>query len=244
MLIYPIGSTKACSEAVLQLQRNGFSFTDHPAPEITHLLLDVPSFSPTGLLRSGENLGHVLSMLPPSVCVIGGNLDHPMLSGYRKMDLLCDPMYLGINAGITADCALRLAGSRMNRTFSDTSALVIGWGRIGKCLAEKLRALGCSVTVAARKPMDRGVISALGYSALPVDALSAKISAFQLIFNTVPAFLPIESIPDSCTAVELASSQGLPALNSIPARGLPGKMAPCSSGKLIAESIQRLLKEE
>ena len=45
-------------------------------------------------------------------------------------------------------------------------------------------------------------------------------------------------------AVELASTPGMAGDNIISALGLPGKMAPESSGKLIAETFLRLSKEE
>lgn len=244
MLIYPIGVTKACAFACSILSRQGFRFTDHPCPEITHLLLDVPSFQPDGLLRGGIALDPVLSMIPQNVHIIGGNLDLPVIAAYHKTDFLKDPFYLAQNADITADCALRLASEKLDRTFADAPALVIGWGRIGKCLVRKLQALGCSVQAAARKDSDRAMIRTLGCDSLSIEELPRKIQDFHLIFNTVPAPLPDMAIPESALAYELASVPGLSELHAISARGLPGKMAPYSSGKLIAETISRLNKEE
>ena len=45
-------------------------------------------------------------------------------------------------------------------------------------------------------------------------------------------------------AIDLASEPGMQGKSVIPARGLPGKYAPESSGKLIADTILRVLKEE
>ena len=52
ILMYPIGSTDACGFAAAYLKQTGVSLTDHPSPEVTHLLLDIPSFSPISLCVS------------------------------------------------------------------------------------------------------------------------------------------------------------------------------------------------
>ncbi len=244
MLLYPIGTTAACSVACSVLKQRGVSFTDHPCPEITHLLLDVPSFSSDNKLRCGGQLEPVLSMIPPSVHVLGGNLNIPCLDGYIKTDLLQDTYYLARNAEITSDCALRLAGTKLTRTFSDTNALVIGWGRIGKCLSRKLFLAGCRVTIAARKIEDRAMIRALGYDAVSIEEMPLCIGMYNLIFNTVPHSLPHLNVPEDTLVYELASVPGLSADSVIIARGLPGTLAPVTSGKLIAECIIKLCLEE
>lgn len=247
VLIYPRGSTDACVQAAFFLKHAGFCLTDHPCPETTHLLLDVPSFDAAGRLRGGEDLGRILEMLPPVVTVIGGNLHHPALAEHNTFDLLQEPVYLANNAAVTAECALRLAGSLLPTIFSDSPALVIGWGRIGKCLAKYLSALGCPVTVAARKASDRAMIGALGWNAIDIPEISKILPNTRLLFNTVPApILPADMLNThkNCIKIDLASIPGLSGSNVVSARGLPGKYAPESSGKQIAQAIIRRLKEE
>ena len=108
VLFYSIGSSESCQYASSFLSKSGFPITDHPSPDVTHLLLDVPSFDADGNLRDGTDLKHLLRMLPKTITIIGGNLNAEYLSGYRKMDLLQDPLYLAKNAAITAECACRL----------------------------------------------------------------------------------------------------------------------------------------
>lgn len=237
MIFYPIGETEACRVAAEQLSEHGIPLTDHPSPDVTHLLLDVPS-------RINSSLETLLRMLPPQVHIIGGNLGAAGLEKHRHTDLLTDPFYLAENAAITADCALRLAGSHMDMTFSGCPALVIGWGRIGKCLAKKLRALGCDVSVAARNVSDRAMLQSLGYRAVPIDAIAQELQPGTLVFNTVPHPLPDAVIPDGCIALELASTPGLSGGNIIDGRRLPGRLAPKSSGKLISKTILRRFQEE
>lgn len=239
MCIYPIGSTKGCTYAAKLLAEKGIPVIDHPSPEVTHLMLDVPAFRPDGQLRGGGDLEQVLPMLPPHITILGGNLMCPALEGYRKVDFLQDADYLAQNAAITADCALRLAGNHMAHTFADASALVIGWGRIGKCLSRLLKQVGCAVTVAARSPSDRAMAQALGYEVIAIPEIPKYLPTASLLFNTVPIPILDTPIPSGCTALELASQPGIPRENTIPAGGLPGRLAPESSGRLIAKTILR-----
>jgi len=240
LLLYPVGTSESCRYASSFLEKAGFSLTDHPCPEITHLLLDVPS-------KESEGLEGLLRMLPDSVTVIGGNLTQDSLKHYRTVDLLKEPYYLAANAAITAECALRFAAPYLKTTFAGSHALILGWGRIGKCLAQLLSACGCSVTVAARKESDRAMLKALGFGAVDFPEITGVLTHCRILFNTVPDLPPDNHFPDNWTkgiAIDLASHPGMQCSSVIPARGLPGKYAPESSGKLIAESILRLIKEE
>lgn len=245
--IYPIGCSDNTRYAGSLLKQAGFTLIDHPSPEITHLLLDVPSFDANGFLRDGTDLKKHLRMVPGNVTIIGGNLQQDYLINYQTMDLLKDPYYLAKNAAITAECALKVASPYLKTTFSESPALILGWGRIGKCLARLLSALNCPVSVVARKKSDRAILEALGYRSLDFSDMIQSLDHYRILFNTVPDLTLYGNLPDSrnsIIAIDLASYPGLQGDNIIPARGLPGKYAPESSGKLIADTILRLLKEE
>jgi len=222
------------------LKHTGIAVTDHPSPEVTHLLLDIPSFNDQGMLPDGSDLRNHLERLPQSITVIGGNLQHPQLHGYQILDLLKDNDYLAQNAAITADCAIRVAGNHLETAFHDTPVLILGWGRIGKCLAQMLKSLGSQVTIAARKESDRAMIHALQYTAVDYSAANKDVGKYPLIFNTVPE-LVLTAVVDNSIAIDLASKPGITADKVIAARGLPGKLAPESTGRLIANIIKRRL---
>lgn len=246
ILVYPVGNTQACRYAAAFLHDFGIHLTDHPMPEVTHLLLDVPSFDTEGNLRGGGSIASILERLPETITVAGGNLAHPALAGYLTADLLQDAQYLARNAAITADCALQVAAPRMSATFADSPALVIGWGRIGKCLGQLLRALGSRVTIAARKEADRAMIQALGFEAVDIPEIISILSRCRLLFNTAPEMVLPKGILDlykNCLPIDLASKPGMEGANVLWARGLPGIYAPESSGRLIAETFLKLNKE-
>lgn len=246
ILLYPIGTSRSCHYAQRFLHSAGCPLIDHPAPEITHLLLDVPSFRKDGLMHSGTDINTLLPMLPKTITIIGGNLRHPGLELYNKIDLLQNPAYLAENAAITAECALQAAAPHMNITFREASVTILGWGRIGKCLAKLLKGFGAKVTVVARKEHDRAMLTALGYQALDFPQVSSTLENCDLLFNTISNAPLSEGEISSFKngiAIDLASEPGLHGKSVVPARGLPGKYAPESSGKLIAETILKSFKE-
>lgn len=223
-IFYSAGQTDALGYCVNILQQKGCCFAAAPCREVTHLLLDVPFKSP-------ELLSELLDQLSGEVTIIGGNLQVP---GYKTVDLLQDPLYLAENANITAHGAVKLALNHLPVTLQDLPVLVIGWGRIGKCLARLLRQMGAAITVAARKETDRAMLTALGYRAV---ALTDN-SHYRLIFNTVPSAIATH-FPEDCLKIELASVPGLAGDNIINGRALPNRCAPESSGQLIARSVLR-----
>ncbi len=244
--IYCAGNTAALSFARQNLLQQGFEITPQPAPDVTHLLLPVPSLEADGRIRGGGIPAHILAELPDDVTVVGGNLQDIALYGYATMDLLRDSQYVAANAAITADCAIRVAREQMDCIWHHCPVLVIGWGRIGKCLAHQLSAMGADVTVAARKESDIAVLRALGYGAENSLALSRKLSRFRIIFNTVPAAVLSQAQCKACDPnsikIELASKPGIADPSVISALGLPAKYAPETSGKLIADTFIRLLQ--
>lgn len=237
-VFYIDGSSPALAFAAEYLRFRGQRVATNPSENVTHLLLPVPVNIPQDVMNT------LLAQLPPEVTVLGGNLDS--CTAARKLDLLKDETYLAENAAITADCALRLAGEHLGVVFRQCPVLILGFGRIAKCLAQNLSALGASVTVAARKEADRAIGSALGYHAADWEHLA--LAHYRLILNTVPApVLTAEKLQvcrQDCVKIDLASKRGMDGDTVLWARGLPGKMLPESAGKLIGETVLRLIAKE
>lgn len=242
-IFYPATRSPALTAVAETLKSKGYGVVSRPCEGVTHLLLPVPSFDADGTIKGGGDLDELLSILPKNITVVGGLL--PEIPGYKTMDLLKEPSYLAQNAYITAHCAIRLAMLRLPVTMRGCKVLIIGWGRIGKCLTRLLRALEADLTVAARKESDRSMAKALGYAAIPPEEMADELDQYRLIFNTVPApILSAEQAADCnarCLKIDLASIPGIDAPDVLWARGLPGKYAPESSGVLIAKTAIRLL---
>lgn len=213
----------------------GIHTTDRAGPDVTHLLLPVPSFS-----ESDTYLAHILAELPDHVIVSGGSLHSPLLEHYRVVDFLQDPFYLAENAGITARCAMRIIEAHIDN-IRGLPVLILGWGRIGKCLGRLLREKGADVTVGSRKPRDVAILRALGYGSEFLTHVRDTALRYKLIINTVPdLILPNLECSADTLVMELASRPGITGPRILTARGLPGKMAPEESGHLIAKTFIRL----
>ena len=240
LIFYCAGSNKALIYAAAFLTEEGAVFLPCPDQTVTHLLLPVPSFNQDGSIRGGGDINAILSQLPKTVTVIGGHLRRPELAEYEVVDLLEDPWYLARNASITAYCTLELALAKLPVTLEKCPVLIIGWGRIGKCLAKLLRALGACVTVAARKETHRVMSEALGYQSCPIEKIHTE--KYRLIINTVPAMVLPEA-PGTALKIDLASTSGIGGNDVVQAKGLPGLLAPESSGALIAQTVIQWIKE-
>lgn len=199
----------------------------------------------------------VLESLSPGTVVFGGPFDaaaetfaqYPViLSDYTKSAALAAG-----NAVPTAEGAIQLAMERLPITLSGSRCLVTGFGRIGKALATRLRGLFAHVTVAARKPEDRAMAAALGFTPETTGVYLRGLAQYDCIFNTVPTpvFLPehLAAMRPDCLIVDLASAPGgLPAEAAhletpvyLPAPGLPGKVAPAAAAALLYDHILAVL---
>ncbi len=234
------GRSGALNHCVRILQENGISFTSESMDSVTHILLPVPSLDADGHIKGDGFLPDILWGLPPTATVIGGNLPTELLAGHPCIDLLQDEEYICQNAYITAHCAMALAAERLDTTFRGCRCLIIGWGRIGKCLADVMARLEANVTIAARKHKDRAMLEALGYHAVSIADVDP--TNYDLIYNTAPQLI----LPDckgSALKIDLASREGITGPDVIWARGLPGKMAPAAAGNQMAQRILYYIKE-
>lgn len=172
--------------------------------------------------------------------IIGGNLDF-LRPCVGHLDLLKDPYYVAANAAITAEAALGIILSNLECSITEAEILILGWGRIGKCLTHQLKALNAKLTVFARKSEDRSMLRALGYSPITPEELPNALPKFRCIVNTAPAPIltedDVKQLRSDCYKLDLASVRSIPGDGVLHAKGLPGKCKPEASGNLIANTI-------
>ncbi len=126
-------------------------------------------------------------------------------------------------------------------TINGARALVVGYGNIGTRLAASLRALGATVTVAARNPVQRAAAYAAHLGAVPLSELAAAAARADLLISTVPAAVVdravLGALPPGALVVDIAAPPGgvdLAAaaelgLAAVWARGM-GRRAPITVG--------------
>ena len=144
-----------------------------------------------------------------------------------------------------------LALQNMKKTLFGADVCVIGYGRIGKMLSERLEALGSHVTVATGKKEHIPWAESRRLKAVSYQELPSFLPVFDCILNTAPAPVVDEDawkkIPNECVLIELASMPGgflgAPQGRVISGAALPGKTAPVSAGKIIKETVMEIMDE-
>lgn len=235
--VFCVPRSEAIRRAAVYLSEAGLHVVTSPAPDVTYMLLPVPSVS-----AGDQYLAHILADLPDDVIISGGNLTSPLLKDYAVVDFLQDPYYLAENAAITASCTLKILHDQLGTDLSFRRILITGWGRIGKCMSHLLEKEDAEVTVAVRKDSDRAMLGALGYRGIFIKDIVQDSQGFDAVINTVPAMILPDFPADASTLIlELASRPGISGSNITDCRGLPAKMAPEASGKLIAKTFLRVV---
>lgn len=161
-----------------------------------------------------------------------------------------------LNAEPTAEGAIAIAINEMKKTLWGSTALVIGYGRIGKILSEYLYALGAQVYSSARKPEDIARIKLTKCKPVKTSDIARVLPKCDLILNTVPKPVLkdglIALVNKDAVVIDLASKPGgidfKPAkergLNVIWALSLPGKTAPVTAGEILADTILGIMQEQ
>ncbi len=170
---------------------------------------------------------------------------------HKSTDYNCLDSYALLNAVPTAEGAIKIAIESTPFTLWNARVLVIGFGRVGKVLADRLKALGCRVTVSARKSSDFALISALNMEKTDTTLLNTSALDYDIIFNTVDFPVlnneALENTPCRCI-IDLSSKGGFDldfakaqGITAIKAPGLPSIVAPKTAGKILAETILDLI---
>lgn len=175
-------------------------------------------------------------------------------SDKKSIDYGAEDSYALLNAVPTAEGAIKLAIENTPFTLWKSKVLVIGYGRVGKILADRLKKIGCSVTVSARKQTDFAMLSALGFDYTHTSKLNSGDLPYDIVFNTVDfTVLSGETFKKSnCTlAVDLSSLGGFSideaekaGVKAIFAPGLPGKVAPVTAAEVLFDTVNNIIIRE
>lgn len=231
------------------------------------VILPVPGINDRGELYSafsGQPLvlsGELLSTLPVGAPVLVGVASKALArmiseQGLRLIELMNIDEVAILNSIPSAEGAIQLAMENSDITIHGSRSVVLGFGRTGMTLARMLRALDSVITVVARKPAQRARAREMGMEAVDFSALEAVAAGSDFLFNTVSEPVidsrVLSRIPGAALIVDLASPPGgtdfkeaeRTGIKAVLAPGLPGKVAPLTAGKMLAEVVPRILAEE
>lgn len=171
----------------------------------------------------------------------------------KCFDILKDETTTILNTIPTAEGAIQIAMEETDYTITNMKALVIGFGRVGKILANMLKRMGLDVYCEARKETDLAWIKAYGYNPIPLEKMKNNLCKMDIIFNTVPFQILDKStlilLNKNTLIIDLASAPGgvdydvagKLGIKAILASTLPGKVAPNTAGKYLKDFVYKVI---
>ncbi len=226
------------------------------------VILPVPAEDVRGFLNAPKGtrpcrVEHILDCVGSGALLIGGRISAQIKAaaeqrGIKTHDYMRCPEFTVKNAAVTAEGAVSELMKKTKTALCDMRVLVVGWGRIGKLLINKLSALCPAVCLMSVNSEARSLAAELGCTSLAPDCPPELLGGFDAVINTAPAqVIPdLRAFKDSCILLELASAPGGIDENAANAlgldfsilRGLPGRYAPESAARAMFAAISGILK--
>jgi len=214
----------------------------------------------TPLSSHRHQLQTVLDAMRPGQLVCAGMAKESLKRMAQERKLILQDYFAReelavLNAIPTAEGALQIAMEELPITLHDARVLVVGFGRLGRALVPRLRALGARVWVSARRYDQQAAAESMGDGAEGMDRMPDWLCSYDLVMNTVPApVLSLEelaALKEGALVIDLASRPGGVDMTAASALGvrviwalsLPGKVAPITSGRYIKDTIYHVIEE-
>lgn len=241
--------------------------TEEACKEAEVVILPLPGTSTDGVIRAvymEDKLvltEKAISTVAPGALILIGSARPFLIEWCKKYHLklleIVDMDEIAIlNSIPTAEGALQIAMEESSITIHGSKTCIIGFGRIAITLARMLKALGADVTVVARNDGQLARAYEMGCKKAGYSELREIMNNIDIVFNTVPSLVLDSGIleysnPD-VVIIDLATQPGGTdfeaanafGLKAILAPGLPGKVAPITAGKILADVVPRLIIQE
>lgn len=161
-----------------------------------------------------------------------------------------------LNSIPTAEGCIALAMDNTDITLHGSTCVVLGMGRCGTTLARMLAGLGAHVRVCSMQPSDLARAYEMGLYPYSMLQLRQAVKDADVIFNSIPAPVLIAeiltSVSRSALIIDFATAPGgtdfryaeRRGIKALLAPSLPGIVAPKTSGRIIAQTIVRLIQEQ
>ncbi len=211
------------------------------------------------LFDANVTISDIVPLLSSKKIVFGGQLPKSFCEELDARNCpYCDYFLLNelaiYNAVPTAEGVVQVLIEELPITIHGMKCAILGYGRVGKILAETLASLGAEVTVFARKQSAFAEIYASSMEYKSFDSLTTEYNDFDVMINTVPVKVlsgaQLYKLNSECVLVEVASAPfGIDfqaakerAFKVVKASSLPGKVAPKTAGEIIGRSILPMIR--
>lgn len=164
-------------------------------------------------------------------------------------DFMLDEPITLYNAVSTAEGAILEALLHKNTNLHMSHTLVLGYGRCGKVLADRLQGLHACVTICSNDANELALACALGFETMHLSNLCRKICCYEYIFNTIPSRVLnrrcLEKTAPNAIIIDIASNKAGADydiaeklnVNIHFCPGLPGKYAGESCAKYLTDFV-------
>jgi dipicolinate synthase subunit A len=213
------------------------------------------------LFEEKVEIKDILTLITSKHTVFGGQLPESFKESLREKDVIYHDYFLLqelaiYNAIPTAEGVVEILIKNLPITVHSMKCAVLGYGKVGKVLADTLKNLGADVTIFARKEKDFADAFTKLYKTATFNDLKEKEFKFDALINTVPEKVlsheEMKNLNQECLFIEIASSPfGIDfqaakeyAFDVIKANSLPGKVAPKTAGEIIGRSILPILEKQ
>ncbi len=229
------------------------------------IILPLPVEDREGNLSSNINskykIRDISKMISENSVVFGGMINEKTVQLFSEKNIAVFDYFNREETAIrnvvpTVQGILKTIFNNIDFTLLSSRCAVFGYGRVGKTTADTLASLGADVTVFARKESDLALAEAKHLNACRISERLNNINAFDIIINTVPAMMIdnnvlinvnrkalIIDVASAPYGVDFAYAENL-GVRALLCPSLPGKTAPVSAGKILAQGILNIMKEE
>lgn len=216
---------------------------------------------PSTVVPIKETLDEMLPFITAEKPVFGGMINRGIKSKFEKRNIKIYDYFeredvTVMNTIPTAQGILKTLIDNIEYTIHSSKCAVFGFGRVARVTADVLKSVGANVTVCARKNGDLASANVLGMESCKISEFYKIAHEFNIIINTVPSVVIdrkiLKNVRPDCLIIDVASAPfGTDfaaayelGLNAMQCSSLPGKVAPKTAGKIIADGILNIIMEE
>lgn len=226
------------------------------------ILVGPTPFSRDGVEMNHEKGGSILledfaEWMREGQILFGGNISSIIRQAAEKKrveyhDFMAMDEVATDNSVATAEGAIAEAITVSDINLNQSNCLVLGYGRCGKAIYERLDALGAKCSIGLRNASKKKLpIYAEGIS---LEDLPVLVRHYDFIFNTIPAKVLtrecVSKMKKDCIIIDIASKPGGTDFEACRERGIyanlslgiPGRYAPKTSAQILVNAMNRRME--
>lgn len=191
--------------------------------------------------------------------LIAGTIPNNIYEKYKGVeiiDIMKNEKLAILNTIATAEGAIKEIIENTQVNVHGSKIMILGFGRVGKTLAKKLDGLSAKITVVSKEEEELAWAEVYGYTNVQLNKIEDVIKDYDVIVNTIPHIILqgdiLQKINKDTLLLDLASGEGginkeeaqENKINLIKALGIPGKISPITTAKILKETIYEILEEK